>query len=244
MNFKPAYIGKNTKIGKNVKFGINVILYDNVTIGDNTSISHNCVIGDTDMNFFKDNEYTSKETIIGEDCFIRPFTMISHDVIIGNKFQCGDKVMMRSGTRIGNNCSIGTMSDLQGNLKIGNFVRFHSNVHIGMLTEIEDYVWIYPFVVITNDPCPPMGVLKGVKIKEFAQIGAHSVVMPDLEIGENSLVGAGSTVTKNVPESRVFFGSPAKDFCSITELKDTNGDQFLPWRDHLKEFRGLPWQAK
>lgn len=244
MNFNPVYIGENVKIGKNVKFGMNVAIYDNVVIGDNTCVSHNCIIGDSDMKFFKDPQYTVKETVIGNNCFIRPFTMISQDVVIGNNFQCGDKVMMRSGTRIGNNCSVGTMSDLQGNLKIGNFVRFHSNVHIGMLTEIEDYVWIYPFVVVTNDPCPPMGVLKGVKIREFAQIGAHSVIMPNLEIGKNCLIGGGSTVTKNVPEERVYLGNPAKDFCSVTELKDTNGDQFLPWKDHLKEFRGLPWQTK
>lgn len=42
--------------------------------------------------------------------------------------------------RIGNHVRIGTLSDIQGHCEIGNYVNMHSNVHIGMKSEIEDFV--------------------------------------------------------------------------------------------------------
>ena len=241
MTNKPLHIGKNCKIGKNVKFGMNVIICDNVSIGDGSIISHNCIIGDSDIKGYK-NSYESKETSIGKNSFIRPFTLISQDVKIGDNFQCGDKVLIRSGTTIGDGCSIGTMCDLQGNLSIGNFVRFHSNVHVGMLTEIEDFVWIYPYVVITNDPCPPMGKLIGTKIKKFSQICTMTTLLPGITIGENSLIGANSLVKDDVGEKEFVAGSPARKISLVTDLRDSNNNQFLPWKDFLKENRGYPWQ--
>ena len=244
MTSKPKLLGKNITIGNNIKFGYNVIIYDNVEIKDNTVISHNCIIGDTDKKWFSDQNATNKKTLIGENCFIRPFSMISNGVTIGNNFQCGDKVLIRGGTEIGNNCSIGTLNDLQGDLKIGDYVRTHSNVHIGMKTEIEDYVWIYPYVVITNDPNPPMGKLVGSKIRKFSQIATMSVILPGIDIGEDALVGANSLVKTDVPEKRFFIGNPAKDICSVEDLRDINGNKYLPWKKHLKDFRGYPWQKR
>ena len=96
---------------------------------------------------------------------------------------------------------------------------------------IEKNVWIYPFVVITNDPNPPKGILLSTTIREFSQIASSCTLMPGIEIGKSSFVGAGSTVTKDVGEEKLVFGSPAKEICSVRDLKDLNGNQFLPWQE-------------
>jgi len=234
------------KKGKNVHIGEGTVIHDNVEIGDNVIIGEYCVIGAPSSPKYYDNkeEYESEATKIGSNSFIRPFTLISEGVEIGEHFQCGDKVMMRKGTKIGHHSSVGTLCDLQGKLEIGNYVRLHSNVHLGMLTKIEDYVWIYPFVVATNDPNPPMGNLIGVTIKEFAQIATGSILFPGVTIGRNAFIGACSVVRKSVDDERVVAGVPAIDRCSVRELKDVNGEPYLPWKEHLKENRGYPWQTQ
>ena len=137
---------------------------------------------------------------------------------------------------------MGTLCDIQGRVTIGDHVRLHSNVHISQLTEIEDFVWIYPYTVTTNDSSPPMGNLKGCKIRQFSQIATGSKIMPGVVVGENSLVGAGSVVTRDVEPMTVVFGIPARDKGSVLNIKDDQGDEIYPWKNHLKQDRGYPWQ--
>ena len=117
-------------------------------------------------------------------------------------------------------------------------------MHIGQLTTIEDYVWVYPYVVTTNDPYPPMANLVGVTLKKYSQVATGSIVMPGKIVGENALVGAMTLVNKDVLEERVVVGIPGKDRGSVRDLEDNNHKKIYPWRDHLKGFRGYPWQKK
>lgn len=238
-------ISENVTIGENVEIGDYTLIYPNVVIKDNTKIGSHCIIGEPTAGYYEDsNNHQFKTTVIGENSIIRSNSIIYEDVNIGDNFQSGHRVTIREQSDIGNNCSIGTLCDLQGKLKIGNYVRLHSNVHIGQMSTIEDYVWIYPYVVLTNDPYPPMGVLKGVTIRKFAQVATSTVVMPGVEIGENALIGAQSLVRKDVPAERVIVGVPGKDICSVRDLKDDQGNVIYPWKEHLKDFRGYPWQNK
>lgn len=235
----------NVQIGNNVEIGDFTIIFPNVIIKDNVKIGSHCIIGEPTSGYYEDSSsHVFKQTIIGENSIIRSNSIIYEDVLIGDNFQSGHRVTIREGSIIGNNCSIGTLCDLQGKLRIGNFVRLHSNVHIGQMSTIEDYVWIYPYVVLTNDPYPPMGVLKGVTIRQFAQVATSTVVMPGVEIGENALIGAQSLVRKDVPAERVVVGVPGKEICSVRDLKDDQNNQIYPWKEHLKDFRGYPWQKK
>jgi len=238
-----ATVSQSATIGENVTIAKGALIYPNVIIGDNTFIGPYCIIGEPGGDYYKHNDnYIFAETIIGKNCIIRSHSIIYEKVIIGENFQTGHHVAIRENTDIGNNCSVGTFADLQGNIKIGNHVRLHSNVHIGQLTVIEDYVWIYPYVVTTNDPYPPMGNLIGSHICQYAQIATGAIILPGKIIGENSLVGAGSVVTKDVPPESVTTGVPAKIICSVREVKDNNGNYIYPWKDYLKEYRGYPWQ--
>lgn len=82
--------------------------------------------------------------------------------------------------------------------------------------EIEDNVLICPEVKIlsVNHPLDHKNrrgvILKSVKIRRNAWIGAGVTVCPGVTIGENSVIGAGSVVTKDVPSNTVYAGVPAK----------------------------------
>jgi len=237
-----ATVMDGASVGDNVTIGKCALIYPNAVIGDDVFIGPYCIIGEPGYNYYSSDEYSLVPTIIGSGSIIRSHSVIYEDVAIGHSLQTGHHVTIREETRIGDSCSIGTLTDLQGKLKIGNYVRLHSNVHIGQLTIIDDYVWIYPYTVTTNDQFPPIGNLVGSHICQFAQIGAGAVILPGKTIGANSLVGAGSVVTKDVAPETLVVGSPAKAKCSVRDIRNEEGNFVYPWKDFLTQHRGYPWQ--
>ena len=218
------------------------IVYPNVQLGNNVYVGTYCIIGEPTIDYYKDMEgHQFLPTIIGDNAILRSNTIIYEGNIIGNDFQTGHHVTIRENNIIGNNCSVGTLSDIKGKAKIGDFVRMHSNVHIGQCTEIDDYVWLFPYVVTTNDKYPPMDKLEGCKIGKYSLVTTGSIILPGVTIGENTMVAAGAVVSKDVPSGRVVRGVPAKDVCAIEDIKDGQKDVY-PWKDHLEEYRGYPWQ--
>ena len=152
-------------------------------------------------------------TVIGKSAVLRSGTIIYCDVSIGNNFNTGHNVLIRENTRIGNNVSVGTQTIIEGNTNIGNNVSIQSMVFIPTNTTIGNDVFIGPNVVITNDKYPPTKnreSLIGATIMDGAAIGANSTILPGVSIGRNALIGAGSVVTKDVPEGMLAVGNPAK----------------------------------
>lgn len=76
---------------------------------------------------------------------------------------------------------------------------------------LEDDVFIGPRVTFTNDKHPPShGNWSKTLVKRGASIGAGAIILPGLTIGENAKIGAGSVVTKDVPDNETWVGNPAK----------------------------------
>lgn len=243
---KNVYIGHNCIIEKNVTIGdntyidSNTIVRNGAIIGRNSFVGSNCIVGEYWMDFCADRQYHEHPLIIGQNALIRSGTILYAGSVFGDNFQTGHQVTIREKTSVGDNVSIGTLSDIQGNCKIGNYVRLHSNVHIGQLSTIDDFVWIFPYVVLTNDPTPPSENFVGVHIKSFAIVATSALIMPGLEIGQDSLVAGGAIVTKNVEPFNVVAGNPAKPISDVRMIKNKiTGAPVYPWREHFK--RAMPW---
>ena len=225
----------NNNFDKSIYIHPTAIVYPNVKLGNNVFIGVHCIIGEPCMGYYKNPEnYEGKITEIGDNSIIRSNTIIYEDVHVGENFQTGHHVTIREESFFGKNCSVGTLSDIQGKVKIGDFVRMHSNVHIGQFTTIEDYVWIFPYVVVTNDLFPPHDKIAGCTIKEYSIITTGSILLPGVTIGKNSFVAAGSVVTKDVEEEMLVMGVPAKARGSVNELKDEDGNDLYPWKNYLE----------
>jgi len=240
-NNRNVYISPKAIIGSNVKIGDNSSIYDNVIIGDDSIISNDCIIGEPTSGFYYDSDYINSETVIGNKALIRSHTIIYSGCKIGNEFATGHRVTIRENSEIGNNCRIGTLSDLQGNLTIKDFVWLHSNVHIGQKSIINEFVFIYPYVILTNDPRPPSNEIIGPEIGEFSQIAVNSVILPGVRIGQNCLIGANSLVVKDCENYSLVVGSPAKKIKDVREIKDENGQNLYPWPNRFD--RGMPWEG-
>ncbi len=144
------------------------------------------------------------------------FSAISPDVTIGDGTRIGNFVMIRSSTSIGNGCTIGSYVDIEGDVTIGNHVSLQSGCYITRGVVIEDEVFCGPRVITMNDKRivhrrPSLTfVREGPRIQRGARVGGGSVLLPGVTIGANSLVGAGSVVTKDVPEGAIVVGNPAR----------------------------------
>lgn len=240
------FLGKNVQIspsatiGENVRIGDNTVIYDNVTIGDNSTIANNCVLGEPVASYYESKNHENQSTEIGANALIRSHAIIYEGVKIGDGFQSGHRITIRENTVIGNECGIGTNCDIQGFASIGNHCHFHSDVHICQRSEIGDYVFIYPGVVLANDKHPPSEKIKGPTIRDFTQIGIQSSIIGDVSIADNCLVGAASVVAKDFPSFSFILGSPAQNKGDVRNLKDKNGKPLYPWNNRFS--RGMPWK--
>jgi acetyltransferase-like isoleucine patch superfamily enzyme len=240
-NNKNIELGKNVHLGFNVKIGDNTTIYDNVTIGDNTIICNDCVIGEPLNTYYTDGNYSNPITIIGEDSLIRSHAIVYAGSKFGDHLSIGHRVTIRENTKAGHHCMFGSYTDIQGKCKIGNYNRFHSYVNIGQGSILGDFVFISPFVVLTNDPTPPSDNLLGVTIGDFSQISASSVLLPGCIIGKHCLVGANSTAGGNYNDDSFINGSPAKRIGQLSKMPFFNDEKkrHYPWPENFE--RGMPW---
>lgn len=185
-------------------------IHTNVIIGENCTIGEFVIIGEPASGL----QSGQRETIIGENALIRSHTVIYAGNRIGNDFQTGHAVVIREENEIGNNVSIGTGSILEHHIKVADNVRLHSNVFVPEYTVLEEQCWLGPCVVLTNAKYPASldakNNLKGALIKRKAKIGANATILPGIIVGDNALIGAGSVVTKNVPQNTIVAGNPAR----------------------------------
>ncbi|HQM30694.1 MAG TPA: acyltransferase [Syntrophales bacterium] len=116
------------------------------------------------------------------------------------------------GCRVGNNCNIGAFVEIGPGVVIGNNVRIAAHCFIPEGVIIEDDCFIGPRATFCNDKNPPSSKdqWEGILVKRGASVGAHSVILPGVTIGEKARVGAGSVVTRDVPAGETVCGQPAK----------------------------------
>ncbi len=147
---------------------------------------------------------------------------------IVNNVQLGEGTIVHDqvnlfGCKIGKRCKIHACVYIEEGVVIGDNCNIRPFAFIPTGVTIEDNVFIGPRVTFTNDKYPKTQGewnLLPTRIKRGASIGANSVILPGITIGENALVGAGSVVTKDVPDCAIVAGNPA----TILRYRDKMND--------------------
>ena len=133
---------------------------------------------------------------------------------IGKNTQIWQYCVVLSNAIIGEDCNINANVFIENDVIIGDRVTIKSGVQVWDGITIENDVFIGPNVTFTNDLYPrskqyPEKFIS-IDVKQGASIGANSTILPNVKIGEFSMIGAGSVVTKDVLPFELVYGNPAK----------------------------------
>jgi len=152
---------------------------------------------------------------------VNTFNSIGDDVKLGENVRLS-KFINLYGCEIGDETKIGSFVEIQKNAKVGKRCKVSSHSFICEGVTIEDNVFIGHGVMFTNDVYPRATAADGnlqteadwkvekTLVKRGASIGTGATILPNLSIGENAIVGAGSVITRDVPDNAVVVGNPAK----------------------------------
>ncbi len=229
-----AIIDAEAKIADGVEIGPYSVIHANVELAKGCKIGAYCELG------VESPLGDGSPLVIGRDSIVRSHSVFYESSSFGERLVTGHRVTVREKTNAGKNLQIGTLSDIQGDCVIGDYVRFHSNVHIGKMSTIGNFVWIFPYVVLTNDPHPPSNLLKGVTVEDYAVIATMSVILPGVRVGEGTLIAAHSSLKDDAVPGMLYKGSPAEKICSASKIRLQDGSRLpaYPWTSHF--FRGYP----
>jgi UDP-2-acetamido-3-amino-2,3-dideoxy-glucuronate N-acetyltransferase len=140
---------------------------------------------------------------------------------IGERTTIWQFVVVLPGAEIGKNCNINSHVFIENDVIIGNNVTVKSGVQIWDGITLEDNVFIGPNVTFTNDLIPRSKqyptLFSKINIKKGASIGANATIIAGNQIKEFALIGAGSVVTKDVGKNELWVGNPAKHIGFVTE---------------------------
>ncbi|MFQ6102251.1 MAG: acyltransferase [Anaerolineae bacterium] len=153
---------------------------------------------------------------------IHPTADVSPEAYIGEGTSIWHQVQIREGAHLGRNCIVGKGAYIDFDVQIGDNVKIQNYVSVYHGVTIEDGVFVGPHVCFTNDKRPravnPDGSLKEADgwmlgetlVREGAAIGANSTIVCGITIGRWAMVGAGSAVTRDVPDYGLAWGNPAR----------------------------------
>ena len=170
--------------------------------------------------------------------YVNEHAIVDDNVEIGEGTKVWHFSHIQSGSKIGKKCVFGQNVNVGNNVTIGDFCKVQNNVSIYEGVTLEDYVFCGPSMVFTNilDPkCkyPQVGAQFYIKtlVKEGASIGANATIVCGHALGKHCMIGAGTVVTKDVPDYALVIGTPGRVVGWVSEagkkLKfDANGKAF------------------
>lgn len=149
--------------------------------------------------------------------YVNEHAIVDENVELGEGTKVWHFSHVQSGAKIGKKCILGQNVNVGNNVTIGNFVKIQNNVSVYEGVTLEDYVFCGPSMVFTNilnprSKYPQVGAKYYINtlVKEGASLGANCTIVCGHTIGRFAFVGAGSVVTKDVPDFALVVGNPAR----------------------------------
>lgn len=211
-------IGPNVTIGTGCKLGNHVVIHADTVVGNDVRIDDHASLGKVPMKAA--NSATTKEQElpplqVGELCIVGTGVVLYRGAQIDGKVLMADLSTVRENVTIGRGTIVGRGVTVENFCSVGRFCKLESESYLCAYCTLEDRVFVAPGVVTSNDNFvgrtqERFKHFKGVTVKKGGRIGAGSVTLPGVVIGEDALVAAGSTVTKDVEPRVIVMGKPAR----------------------------------
>lgn len=160
-----------------------------------------------------------------KDYFVHESSYIDNPSVIGKNTKIWHFSHIMENSKVGENCNIGQNVVISSNVTIGNGVKIQNNVSVYSGVECEDDVFLGPSCVFTNVINPRSFIsrkeeYKRTLIKKGASIGANATIVCGHDIGKFAFIGAGTVVTKDVPDYACVIGNSAKLLYYVCECSE------------------------
>jgi UDP-2-acetamido-3-amino-2,3-dideoxy-glucuronate N-acetyltransferase len=160
--------------------------------------------------------------VIDPTARIHPTADLEADVVVGAGTGIWHRAQIRTGARIGAQCVIGRDAFIDEGVSLGDRVKVQNLALVYHGVTVEDGVFIGPNAILTNDRYPRAitatgelaraddWVVSEIRLRHGCSVGAGAVVVAGTDVGRFATVGAGSVVTRDVPDHALVAGSPAR----------------------------------
>src|SRR6201987_2066875 len=199
------------------------IVYPGTKLGDGVRVLEHAVVGKPPS--LPPRSTAKREDLppaeIGDGTIVSTGAVVFAGTRVGARVILGDQSCVRERVSVGDDVVIGRGSLVENDTTIGAMTRIQAEAYITAYSTLEEHVFIAPCVVTTNDNF--MGrterrhaLVAGPTFRRGAGVGGGAVLLPGIEVGEESFVGAGAVVTKNVEPRMVVVGNPARVIRPVT----------------------------
>jgi UDP-2-acetamido-3-amino-2,3-dideoxy-glucuronate N-acetyltransferase len=168
-----------------------------------------------------------------DGCFVHPTACIEDSASIGRETKIWHFSHIMEGASLGERCNVGQNVVVGHDVRIGNGVKIQNNVSVFEGVTLEDGVFCGPSMVFTNvfnprSHIPRKSEIKETLVKKGATLGANATIVCGNTIGRFAFIGAGTVVTKDVPDYALYIGNPGTIrgwMCACGEKIDFEKDQ-------------------
>jgi acetyltransferase-like isoleucine patch superfamily enzyme len=224
-------LGDGVTLPDSVWLGGNVVIHDGTVVGEEARIQDGAVLG-------KPLALGSASTAaraplpalqLGARATVGANAVLLAGARVGDGAVVGDRAHVRERAVVGEDSVVGSGSAVDNDVTIGARVKIQTACYLTAFSVVEDDVFVAPGVTTTNDN--DMGRhergarLRGATLRRACRVGAGSIVLPGVEVGEEAFVAAGSVVTRDVAARTLVMGAPAK---VVRDVED--GELLERWR--------------
>jgi hypothetical protein len=211
-------IGPNVTIGTGCRLGHHVVIHEGTVVGNDVRIDDYASLGKVPMKAA--NSATTREQElpplrVGDVCIVGTGVVLYRGAVIDGKVLMADLCTVRENVTVGRGTIVGRGVTIENFCSVGRYCKLESESYLCAYCTLEDRVFVAPGVVTSNDNFvgrtqERFKHFKGVTVKQGGRLGACSVTLPGIVIGEDALVAAGSTVTRDVEPRVIVMGKPAR----------------------------------
>ena len=218
-------LGEGVALADSAVVGGNVVIHAGTVVGEGVRIHDGAVIG-------KPLALAASSTASREEpppCEIAAGAMVGAGAVllagarIGPGAVVGDRAHVRERASIGEGSVVGSGVSVDNDVTLGARVKIQTGAYITAFTTIEDDVFVAPCVTTTNDNTmarhPPEHRIRGATLRRACRVGAGSVLLPGIEVGEEAFVAAGALVTRDVRRRTLVMGVPARPVRQVDDAE-------------------------
>jgi acetyltransferase-like isoleucine patch superfamily enzyme len=214
-------VGPGVAIGAGARVSSGVRIYPGTRIGTNTVVLENAVLGRPTI-IPPESGLVRRELgaempplLIGSACVIGANVVLYRGTTVGDRCIICDLTSVRENCSLGDDVLLGRCVTVQVNTRIGARTKIMDTTHLPGDMVVEEDVFISTHVCGASENSmgrgDPRGRWNGPRIRRGAYVSANATLLPDIEIGEDAVVGAGAVVTRSVAPRTLVLGVPARE---------------------------------